>query len=674
MKIFPKLFLLVGGTIISLVSALTLAGHFIISSTGEQRVQEQALAYSQAVQQEVTSMSESMLSLGKMLQLDSGFGAMLANKEVAGLKKVAQALAAEPLIDLVTVCDTEGRVVVRGHSDKSGDLLGPGRLSALVPLKEKRTVVGMEPGNVVRLTLASGVPIFNEDQLVGAVIIGSDLSSGFFVNRMKKILGAESTIFLDDVRIATTIMHDGKPVIDTTLDNPVIYKEVIEEGKTFLGRNMISGMGYSTIYWPWKDLEGKIRGMFFMGISLSSIADSERTVLVTFALAGLLLGSILLGIGALVARAIVRPLHSTVAYAEAVSNGDFNKPLEVESRDEVGMLAKTLRNMVANLQEKIVQADQQSATATEQAQKASAAMQEAQEASREAEAGRERLSVAATRIEEVVGQLSSSASDLSSRVSSASHSAESQCDQVVGVVTAMEEMNSTVLEVSRSAGTASEASERAKNRAEEGENIVRRSIEAIGTVQGDTKDLEQGMQALGQKTEAIGAVMNVINDIADQTNLLALNAAIEAARAGEAGRGFAVVADEVRKLAEKTMQATKEVGDTVEGIQHSTRSNIAVLERTSDNLHSTGELVRESGETLASIVEEAAQVADQVQAIATAVEQQSATSEEINRAVVQIKSIADETRQNMEEASRALAGLSEQERVLSGLIEEMKDK
>ena len=613
-----------------------------------------------------------MLAIGKLLQFDTGFAMMLANKDAVGLKKVARGIVEEPLIDLVTICDVEGRVVVRGHSDKSGDLLGSSRLSASIPLKEKRVVVGMEPGNVVRLTLASGVPILYEGKLVGAVIIGSDLSSGVFVGKVKKMLNAEATIFLDDVRISTTVMRDGRPVIDTKLGNPTIYQEVMQEGKVFLGSNNIAGKEYTTTYWPWKDMAGKIRGIFFVGIPKDSIVSSQNSVILAFSLAGLLVGAILLFAGAVVARAIVRPLRNTVAYAEAVSEGDFTKTLEVKTRDEVGILAGTLQKMVANLKEKITQADQQSTAATEQAEKASKAMQEAQEASREAEAGHERLTAAAMRIEKVVGQLSSSSSELSGRVGSASSSAETQCDQVLGVATAMEEMNSTVLEVARSAATASQAAERAKIRAEDGAEIVRRSVEAINTVQGDSKELEEGMQALGQETEAIGVVMNVINDIADQTNLLALNAAIEAARAGEAGRGFAVVADEVRKLAEKTMQATKEVGDTVSSIQHSTRSNIAALERASNNLHSTGELVRKSGETLAGIVEEAVQAADQVQAIATAAEEQSATSEEINQAIVQIKSIADETMQNMKDASQALTGLSEQERVLVGLIEEMK--
>ncbi|MDR2727408.1 MAG: methyl-accepting chemotaxis protein, partial [Deltaproteobacteria bacterium] len=169
----------------------------------------------------------------------------------------------------------------------------------------------------------------------------------------------------------------------------------------------------------------------------------------------------------------------------------------------------------------------------------------------------------------IATRVASSSEELSAQVEQVSRGAEQQRARVESTATAMTEMNSTVLEVARNAGHASEQSEATKNKASDGAALVGKVVHAINLVNKVASTLQTNMQELGGQAESIGGVMNVISDIADQTNLLALNAAIEAARAGEAGRGFAVVADEVRKLAEKTMSATQEVGANITAIQQS---------------------------------------------------------------------------------------------------------
>ena len=161
---------------------------------------------------------------------------------------------------------------------------------------------------------------------------------------------------------------------------------------------------------------------------------------------------------------------------------------------------------------------------------------------------------------------------------------------------------------------------------------------------------------------------------ADQTNLLALNAAIEAARAGEAGRGFAVVADEVRKLAEKTMSATGEVGNVITKIQSMTKENVAATERAVQSVSKSTELANDSGRALSEIVSGVEMAADQVRAIATAAEEQSATSEEINRATDEINQIATESSQVMDEASKAIQEVAAMASRLNNVIEGMAIK
>ena len=162
--------------------------------------------------------------------------------------------------------------------------------------------------------------------------------------------------------------------------------------------------------------------------------------------------------------------------------------------------------------------------------------------------------------------------------------------------------------------------------------------------------------------------MGVISDIADQTNLLALNAAIEAARAGEAGRGFAVVADEVRKLAEKTAHATTEVRTAIGGIQSGTNTAAAQMDTAVERVTLATGLAQRSGEALAEIVDMVESAGDQVRSIATAAEQQSATSEEINRAVSSISVIASETDNAMAQSTEAVGALVAQTKKLEQLI------
>jgi methyl-accepting chemotaxis protein len=186
------------------------------------------------------------------------------------------------------------------------------------------------------------------------------------------------------------------------------------------------------------------------------------------------------------------------------------------------------------------------------------------------------------------------------------------------------------------------------------------------------QELKTDMNTLGKQAEGISQIMTVINDIADQTNLLALNAAIEAARAGEAGRGFAVVADEVRKLAEKTMSATREVGDAISGIQQGTKKNVGNVENIGRLIEEATDLANKSGEALKEIVGLVDMASDQVRSIATAAEEQSAASEEINRSIEDINRISSEVSEAMRQSAHAVGEMAEQAQVLNGLIHELK--
>ena len=402
----------------------------------------------------------------------------------------------------------------------------------------------------------------------------------------------------------------------------------------------------------------------------ASSLSSSATILAIGLLVAALLG---VAVALIISRTITKPLFTTVRYADDVAAGNLDGSLDMRQKDELGMLADSLRKMVDNLKARINEANAKSEEAAQQAHKAELAMVEAEKSQQEAQAKTEAMIEAAARLQKVAEVTTSASEELSAQIEQSSRGAEQQSQRVAETATAMEEMNATVLEVAKNASQAAETSESARKKAQEGAGIVGQVVKGIGDVQTQSQELKNDMTSLGKQAEGIGQIMNVISDIADQTNLLALNAAIEAARAGEAGRGFAVVADEVRKLAEKTMTATKEVGSAISGIQQGTRKNIDNVERSAQTISEATDLATKSGEALHEIVSLVEAASDQVRSIATASEQQSSASEEINRSIEEVSTISSETSQAMTQAAQAVTELAGQTLELKTLIERMNN-
>ncbi len=278
----------------------------------------------------------------------------------------------------------------------------------------------------------------------------------------------------------------------------------------------------------------------------------------------------------------------------------------------------------------------------------------------------------AAELEQVASIASSASEELSAQIELSERGAQDQADRVATTATALEEMNATVLEIARNAGTTSDSAANVRTEATAGSESMQECVKAMVEVREESLKLQSEMGVLSEHAQAINEIMNVISDIADQTNLLALNAAIEAARAGEAGRGFAVVADEVRNLAEKTMTSTTDVGNAISAIQKSTADNTHLVIGAVEKIEKVTEMVSHAGEALLGIVSLADTTADQVRAIATASEEQSATSEEITQSVDSINNIAKDNANNMQEARKAVEELVSQTHVLSQLIEQLQ--
>jgi methyl-accepting chemotaxis protein len=278
------------------------------------------------------------------------------------------------------------------------------------------------------------------------------------------------------------------------------------------------------------------------------------------------------------------------------------------------------------------------------------------------------LEKALREVMEAVSATASASSEISSSTEQMAAGAQEQTHQASEVASAVEEMTKTILENSRNAGVAAETAKTAKTSAEHGMQVVAETVNGMKRIAEVVQLSAETVRELGKSSDQIGEIISVIDDIADQTNLLALNAAIEAARAGEQGRGFAVVADEVRKLAERTTKATKEIAGMIKKIQSETSGAVASMEQGTGEVEKGKNLADRAGSSLQEIVGVSQKVTDMVTQIAAASEQQSSASEEISKNVEAISKVTGETAQGTQQIARAAEDLNRLTERLESLV------
>lgn len=332
-------------------------------------------------------------------------------------------------------------------------------------------------------------------------------------------------------------------------------------------------------------------------------------------------------------RSIVTRLNEVLNVSEQTASGNLSlEPMQHKNQDEIDGLASASNNMVSSLNTLL-----------------------------------KSIGNVANNVEASSGQIA----DININIANLS---QANSDQSTLIATAIEEMSSTVAEVARQAQDAADHAETARDLAHTGGNVVSQTVEEIANAAKEVERTSETVTGLGELSAQIGDVIGVIGSIAEQTNLLALNAAIEAARAGEQGRGFAVVADEVRTLAERTSKATGEVSSTVQAIQDKTEAAVNAMTVSVEQVNNSVILAQDAGTSLDGIVNGAQEIAAMIQSIATATEEQAAVATDMSKEIAKVDDASKQSLTDTQNAEEVASKLKQQSKEMVSLLERFKLK
>ncbi|OGR23667.1 MAG: chemotaxis protein [Desulfuromonadales bacterium GWD2_54_10] len=464
----------------------------------------------------------------------------------------------------------------------------------------------------------------------GKLLVGDyPLNNNFELpDRLKELCGGTATIFMGDERISTNVIKaDGSRAIGTKLTGPA-FQAVFKDGRPYRGETKILGIPYFTAYDPIRNAQGEIIGVLYVGIKkaeyFAAYYHLQKIVGV--------IACVIILLACLISRFFIHRLFKPLDRMHdllkeiAQGNGDLTRRLDYLKQDEIGEMSRSFNTFM------------------------------------------DKLHTIIAHVSQTTGQLASAALQVQASAGQIADGARKVVSQSVGVATATEEMAVTSSEIahncSRSSGEAQHATESART----GASVVELTIGKMNHISERVISAAKAVESLGKRSDEIGEIIGTIEDIADQTNLLALNAAIEAARAGEQGRGFAVVADEVRALAERTTKATRMISDMIAAIQKETSEAVTSMKEGVEEVNiGTSEACR-SGEALMEILQRIAALTQQINQVTTSTEQQTETTSEISRSMHQITNIIQETAKGAQDSAAASTQLNHLAQDLQSLV------
>lgn len=419
----------------------------------------------------------------------------------------------------------------------------------------------------------------------------------------------------DEQKSAISAALDALKVYQQAFAN---YQQVITEGDNAEKSMVEKAETVLSLVEVAKSTEDKrmldIRNQSLLGLSVMALAAMAVGVLAAL----------------LITRSIVSPLRQAVTFAEQIAEGNLSQNIASNRGDEVGQLMSAMQRMTLSLRELI------------------------------------------NHIGGGVGQIAAAAEQLSAITAQTSSGVQEQKLETEQTATAMHEMAATVQEVAQNADQASVAAREADQEAQQGNQVVQQAVGQINSLAGEVEQSAQAIQALNLESERIGSVLEVIRSVAEQTNLLALNAAIEAARAGEQGRGFAVVADEVRALAQRAYSSTEEIEALIAGLQSMAKDAVTQMDSSLSLTQRTVVLAGQAGDALGRITQSVSTIEQMNHQIAAAAEEQSSVAENISESITRVRDIGEQSASASAQTAESSAELARLGAELQGLVKRFR--
>ncbi|WP_378956988.1 methyl-accepting chemotaxis protein [Pelosinus sp. sgz500959] len=552
--------------------------------------------------------------------------ALSRNQQIidAAKRRDAQALFAmttplmrESKLDYMLITDPRGFVIMRTHEPgkipKADDNIA-NQVNVSQAISGK-SFVGIEEGKVVKLSVRAGAPLYDETgALVGVISTGYVISQNEIVDQAKKMFRAEFTLFLENDRVATTITGaDGNRLSGTPLDNSAIIQTVLKEGKVYVGTNEIQGKNYTSAYGPLVGANGKVIGMIFSGIPTTLMEKVTQTIIAQIIGVSTFVLIIVIIIATIFLGRLLKPLQLILGKIREVAEGNLAvSSLDIQRRDEIGRLAAGFNTMLENLRQLIRSVVDSCAQVAASSEELTASAEESAQA----------------------------ANQVAVSINNVAHGAEEQLRVAEDTSSVVQQIATNIQQAAVNANQVSEQSAQAANKAKIGNLSINKAINQMSQIEQTVTASAQVVTGLGERSKEIGQIVDTISGIAGQTNLLALNAAIEAARAGEQGRGFAVVAEEVRKLAEQSQNAAKQIAALINEIQGDTERAVVAMNDGTREVKLGAEVVNASGKAFQEIADVVTKVSGQTEEISVAIEQMAIGSQKIVDSVKQIDNLS----------------------------------